>query len=310
MSKIMKKIIFKFILVAMIGLGFAACEDVIDVDLDEGTPQITVDALISDSDETPHVKLTLSGQYFDAASVRPITDATLSLTDSEGNMYGFDEPDSEGRYYLTNGISNVTAGNTFTLQVDYNNEQYIAESTVRDIPLIDSISWAREKVPFGDVDSIWAVQFWATDLEGLGDAYWVRPMREGVVNNDPGKIVIGYDGSTGRGSKIDGIPFILPIRAAITPGGFAGPPSDEELAEVGDEIGVQLYSISLEFAEFLTIMSEQLNNGGLFAETPANLPTNVINQDENGRNGLGWFYVGKMKTDSGVISWEKSNNKQ
>lgn len=306
MSKKMKKLI----LIIALSIGFASCEDVIDVDLDEGIPHVTVDALISDSDENPYIRLTLSGQYFDASSVQPITDATLSLSDSEGNSYSFESPDQDGKYFLTDELNDLEPGVTFQLTINYDNNQYIAESTVRDIPTIDSISWSREKVPFGDVDSIWAVQFWATDLEGIGDAYWVRPTREGVVNNDPGKIVIGYDGSTGRGSQIDGIPFILPIRAAITPGGFAGPPSDEELAEVGDEIGVQLYSISLDFAEYLTILSEQLNNGGLFAETPANLPTNVLNSDENGPRALGWFAVCKMHEDSGVISWEKTNNKQ
>lgn len=306
MSKKMKKLI----LIIALSIGFVSCEDVIDVDLDEGIPQLTVNGVLSDSDENPYVQLTLSGQYFDASSVQPITDATLSLSDSEGNSYSFDSPDQDGKYFLSDELDNVVTGVTFQLTINYDNNQYIAESTVRDIPAIDSISWSREKVPFGDVDSIWAVQFWATDLEGIGDAYWVRPTREGIVNNDPGKIVIGYDGSTGRGSQIDGIPFILPIRAAITPGGFAGPPSDEELAEVGDEIGVQLYSISLDFAEYLTILSEQLNNGGLFAETPANLPTNVLNANENGSKALGWFAVCKMHEDSGVISWEKSNNKQ
>lgn len=306
MSKKMKKLI----LIIVLGLGFASCEDVIDVDLNEGTPQLTVDAVMSNSDENPHVKLSISGEYFDASSVSPVTDAELSLTDSDGNSYAFDSPDQEGRYFLSDELNNIVPGVTFKLTIDYNNSQYTAESTVRETPEIDSISWSREDVPFGDIDSIWAVQFWARDLDGLGDAYWVRATREGVINTDPGKIVVAYDGSTGRGSQTDGIPFILPIRASITPGGFAGPPSDEDPAEVGDEIGVQLYSISLEFAEYLVILREQLNNGGLFAETPANLPTNVFNQDDNGIQALGWFAVCKMHTESGIISWEKSNNRQ
>ena len=173
MSKKMKKLI----LIIALSIGFASCEDVIDVDLDEGIPQVTVDALISDSDENPYIRLTLSGQYFDASSVQPITDATLSLSDSEGNSYSFESPDQDGKYFLTDELNDLEPGVTFQLTINYDNKQYIAESTVRDIPAIDSISWSREKVPFGDVDSIWAVQFWATDLKGIGNAYWVRPTR-------------------------------------------------------------------------------------------------------------------------------------
>lgn len=299
----------KILLLILSALLFASCEDVIDVDLEDGVPQLTVDAILTNMDEPQRVRLTLSGDYFDASSIKPITDATLELTDNNGINYTFKQPDANGVYELDSLLTGITTGHVFTLKVTYNNEVFTSTSRIRQVPAIDSITWSRENIPFGDVDSIWAVQFWAYDNIGLGDAYWVKATRNGVVKSSSNRITVAYDGSTGRGSKTDNIPFILPIRASITPGGFAGPPDGEEFVEVGETVGVQLFSISLELAEYLTILEDQLNNGGLFAKPPTNLPTNINNTNANGSKALGWFEVCKVSTDSGEISWERGNNK-
>jgi uncharacterized protein DUF4249 len=300
----------KLILILFSALLFTSCEDVIDVDLEEGKPQLTVDAILTNLDEPQFVRLTLSGNYFDASSVTPITNALVELTDSDGNNYTFKSPDENGKYELDSQFDSLVVGREYYLKVTYNNEVFTSKSVVRQVPAIDSITWSRENIPFGDVDSIWAVQFWAYDNPGLGDAYWVKATRNGVVKISPQSITVAYDGSTGRGAKTDNIPFILPIRASITPGGFAGPPDGEEFVEVGETVGVQLFSISLDFAEYLTILQDQLNNGGLFAKPPTNLPTNISNQNSNGSKALGWFEVSNVSTDSGEISWERSNNRK
>lgn len=301
----------KLILILFSAMLFASCEDVIDVDLNDGKPQLTVDAILTNMDKPQYVRLTLSGEYFDAASVTPITNALVELTDNDGNNYTFKTPDTDGKYELDSSLSNLVVGREYYLKVTYNNEVFTSKSTVRQVPAIDSITWKREKLPFGDVDSIWAVQFWAYDNLGLGDAYWVRGTRNGELNKLSTRLTVAYDGSTGKGAKTDNIPFILPIRGSISPGGsFAGPPDGQEFAEVGEKVGVQLYSISQDFAEFLTILEDQLNNGGLFAKPPTNLPTNIRNENSNGSKALGWFEVSNVSTDSGVISWERSNNRK
>lgn len=301
----------KLILILLSAMLFASCEDVIDVNLEDGKPQLTVDAVLTNLDEPQYVRLTLSGDYFDAASVTPITTALVELTDNDGNNYTFKAPDTDGKYELDSSLANIVVGREYYLKITYNNEVFTSSSTVRQVPAIDSITWSREKLPFGDVDSIWAVQFWAYDNPGLGDAYWVRGTRNGKLNNKSTRLTIAYDGSTGKGAKTDNIPFILPIRGAISPGGgFAGPPDGQEYAEVGETIGVKLYSISQDFAEYLTILTDQLNNGGLFAKPPTNLPTNIKNVNSNGNKVLGWFEVTNTSTDSGVISWERSNNRK
>ncbi len=300
----------KIILILFSAMLFASCEDVIDVDLEDGAPQLTVDAILTNLDEPQYVRLTMSGDYFDASSVTPITSALVELTDRDGNNYTFQSPDTAGKYILDSSLTNLVVGREYYLKVTYNNEVFTSKSIVRQVPAIDSITWSRENIPFGDVDSIWAVQFWAYDNPGLGDSYWVKGTRNGVVKNSPTRIQVAYDGSTGRGAKTDNIPFILPIRASITPGGFAGPPDGEEFVEVGETVGVQLFSISLDFAEYLTILEDQLNNGGLFAKPPTNLPTNIKNENSNGSKALGWFEVSNVSTDSGEISWERSNNRK
>ena len=47
----------KILLLILSAMLFASCEDVIDVDLEDGTPQLTVDAILTNMDEPQRVRL-------------------------------------------------------------------------------------------------------------------------------------------------------------------------------------------------------------------------------------------------------------
>lgn len=299
----MKKIFLLILLIILL-----SCEDVIEVNLGDGKSQLTVDAILTNLNEEQQIRLSLSGDYFTPESVIPISNATVKMTDNNNNNFSFTY--SENGKYILNEELNFRVGDVFELEITYNNEIFTAISEIKRVPQIDSITWSRERLIFGDIDSIWVTQFWAVDLPGLGDAYWVRALRNGVVNNNPSRINIAFDGAPGRGSKADNIAFTLPLRASITPGGFAGPPNTDDFLEVGESVGVNLYGISVEFAEYLNILREQLNNGGIFATLPANLPSNIINKNQDGSKALGWFEVCNVAADSAVISWERFNNRE
>jgi hypothetical protein len=67
---------------------------------------------------------------------------------------------------------------------------------------------------------------------------------------------------------------------------------------------VEVRSISADAFDFLGQLRTQLTNGGLFATPPANLPTNVINTNANGRTATGFFTASAIRSRSAVVAKE------
>ena len=61
----MKSSIFNTVSILVIGMVvLSSCEDVVDVDLSDGSPQFAVDAFITNN-KNPEIKLSLTQDYFD-----------------------------------------------------------------------------------------------------------------------------------------------------------------------------------------------------------------------------------------------------
>jgi len=292
----MKKI--TLIILAIIFLY--SCEDPIDIDIENGERQLVVDAVLNSEVETQNIVLSLSGNYFNQ-DVLEVTNAKVRVFDSNGNVYEFENNNTSTYTFIPSNQSFIT-GNEYTLEIVYNSETYTSISKPKPVPPIDSITWSKEQVLFGDVDSIIVAQFWGVDLVGVGDTYWIRSKVNGkYLDNN----TIAFDASTGRGALTDNVPFIAPIRFSITPNSA----EEGERLEYGDQIEVELYSVSSEFADFWIILNDQLNNGGLFATPPTNVPSNIKNVNSNGSKAIGWFEISNVSRDNAIISIDKSNNK-
>ncbi|NNE25734.1 MAG: DUF4249 family protein, partial [Saprospiraceae bacterium] len=56
---------------------FAACEDVIDVNLESGPPQVVVDAWLTNEEKPQEIKLTLSQDYLNSSIAEGIDNAAV-----------------------------------------------------------------------------------------------------------------------------------------------------------------------------------------------------------------------------------------
>lgn len=297
-----KLFVFHYFLLGLLLIGLlSACEDVIDIDLDEGTPQLSVDAWLTDQVSTQVIKLRTTRAYFDNQAAPLVLGASVTVEDSEGNVFEFTDDDNNGDYTWTpSSPAEVLGviGRDYTLTVSYDGETYQATSTARRTPRIDSLVYEFREERLGNPGGYYA-SIYARDLPGAGDCYWIRTFKNGEFINRPSDINLAYDAGFSPGGNIDGLYFITPIREGINSfvddgdNGFLPP------YEVGDHIRVEIYSITEDAYFFFQEVRTQLTNGGLFAVPLTNVRTNIINQSPNAtQKAVGYFGV------SAVVSIE------
>ena len=192
----------------------------------------------------------------------------------------------------------------FTLLIEWDGNSYSAITSLNPVPTVDSISQEFRTDEIGGPDGIYT-QFFARDLPGLGDTYWIKTFKNGEFLNKPQELNIAFDGAFDAGAQLDSTIFITPIREASN----RVPDEDNEAdnSDVapwapGDEIMVEIHSISNEAFFFLETARDQMTNGDntIFALPLANARGNVLNMN-GGDNPLGIFNVAAVSSLSRVI---------
>ena len=285
-----------YIIISLLGLTMIlSCEDVIDVDLAEVDAQYVVDAWLHDMDDRlPEVRIGLSQPYFDSSLQESLENASVRITTGDNNIYSLIyNPDTRSYQFTDDELSVWRAepvGQTFALDIDVNDSQLTAQNEKFRVPDIDSIlQELRTDDPFVD-DGIFC-NFFATDLEGVGDTYWVRTFKNGDYLNKPAEINITFDAGFSPGGEVDNLVFIQPIQELNNP-------VDENFAPIpylpGDSIRVELHSISNSAFFFMEVLRDQLLNSsnGIFAEPLANTNGNISSSD--GTEVLGFFNVSSV----------------
>jgi hypothetical protein len=275
---------------------FTGCEKVIDVKLDQGTPQLAVDAFVNNKPGAQKIRLTITAGYFNNAPCPAAKGAIVKITDNQGHIFNFTDANNTGDYTWTPSVGDtlVRINNSYTLSVIYSGEEFRASSVANPAPPIDSVKYAtkQEAGPGGSSTGAqgYFASFYAYDIAGMTNFYWIKPYKNGVFYSDPANMILSQDGAFGAGA--DGFLFILPIREAITPG-------DKPLA-IGDSVTVEICGITPETYFYLTEVQQQTTNGGLFATPAANVTTNIKNVNSNSiTKAVGWFNIGAV-TSNGI----------
>ncbi len=304
----MKKKIYPFYLVAFLALGLlTSCEDVIDLKTETGPAQLVVDGWITDQAGPQAIRLTLSAAYFNNSPATPVTGAEVTVTDDAGTTFPFRYITEKKIYQWTppqDSVKLARIGRTYTLTIRYEGEEYIAINQIKRVPTIDSLAYKNEKFPIKPPEGPqegYVAEFYARDFLGIGDTYWIKPLKGGKLNGtEAGAISLAFDGAFSPGSPSDGLIFIQPLRQSITTNG---------LFSAGDTAGVELHSITPETFYFLLQVRQESANGGIFAVPPANIPTNIQNLNPNGKKALGFFGTSAVSRAETVIDPRKAKPK-
>ncbi|WP_375443510.1 DUF4249 domain-containing protein [uncultured Fibrella sp.] len=291
-----------FMLVAAAALS--SCETVINANIASAPSQLAVDAWLTDQPGEQQIKLTQTVNYFNNATPTPALNASVTVGDNTGRVFSFTDPDNDGVYTWKPANAKDTTrigviGRTYGLQIQHQGETYVSATQMPRIPRIDSLTFFKDRVTPLSTEEGYRAEFFATDLPGAVDYYYIRFYRNGQLQVRTQDIVLAYNGAFRGSADTDGLMFIRPIRRSINP---------EKLYALNDSVRVELRTITFEGYTFWELLKAQLQNAGLFATPPSNVPSNIRNQKTGGQGAVGFFLVSPVRTRTTVVSKENLRN--
>lgn len=293
----LKALLFFLLLCQII---FTNCEDEITPTLEEAPPILVIDAWINNKPEPQIIRVSRTQPYFENTNIPGVSGATVQVIDENLTVFDFEET-APGEYIWTPpaGASFGQIGLQYGLNVEIDGVNYNALSAMNGVPPVDSVYFVfeEEDAPFPEG---WFAGFWARDLPGEGDTYWIRTYKNGQLLAKPEELNIAFDAGFSNGGSIDNLIFIPPIRYGINP--FDEDENGDFLPPYvpGDSVFVELHSITNEAFFFLSEVAFQTNRPGGFAElfaTPlSNVPSNIIASDGS-TEVLGFFNVAAVSSN-------------
>jgi len=277
-------------LTAFIFLAFiqTACEDIIEVDVEQKQKKLVVDAFIDNQLQTQTIRLTESIPFFDLPGTEPpVTTATVVLADTgTGKIFPFIH-DSMGYYrWNPNELSGdtLTVGSSYALFIIENGDTVVGVTKL--YPTADRIDSLRTIPTKGNgppfIDTGRYCEIFAYDLPGIGNHYWLKTFRNDTLLSDINNLNIAQDmGNNSNGQ--DGDLFIYPVRFSQL-NEFLRPYVD------GEKVRVEIHSISREAYYWFQLIVNESNNGGLFATPPVNIMSNLFYLNQNPKRGIAGFF--------------------
>lgn len=275
----MKNIFF----VLLFAIAFVSCDKPIYLNLNESQSRVIIEGQVTNRAGYQYVKVSRSVDFYQSGALPKITNATVSVKDSDGNEIVFvhnpnNKADSIG-YYLPQTPFLGVIGKDYHLRVDVDGEIYEADDHLYPVTTVDSLAFRiddDEKDDPKTADKFYEVLIYAKEPHPSQDYYLFKFYRNDSLKlyNDTD---IYYTDDEALGESINGIS--TPI--------FYAP---------GDKATIEAYSLSRTGFVFYDDLQKLLaNDGGMFNQPPANSRTNLSN------NALGFFQASAINSASIVV---------
>lgn len=261
----MKKLL---IILGFVGL-LTSCEDVVEVNLEEAQPRLVVDAILEWKKGTPGrnqtIKLSRTRGFFEDEP-RPVSGATIVVSNSSGTEFNFDE-ETSGEYVTSDFQPEINE--LYSLRIELDGNVYIAEETLKPVVPIEFIEQTDEGGFSGENVELKAFY---TDPEGDRNYYAFRFYAPFLAFPD----INIFDDEFNDGNQIFGT--------------FSG----EDL-EAGMDVTIQLKGISSDYYNFLDILLAQAGSaGGPFETQPATVRGNIVNENDSDELIFGYFGLSEV----------------
>ncbi len=247
-----------------------SCEDIIEIDLDTIEPKLVIEGCINDLGDPCTIKLSKTGDYFEPGIYPAVSGAMVSLTDEYGIETELEE--AEPGLYTTESLE-VFENRSYTLLVQSEGEDYMAEGTIPQKVFIDSLAFDIPPLMY-EFDEGYMLTCYLQDPAEYRNYYRLKAYKKGEsVSSDELKYIFNDDFM--NGNKIfmswDVEPF-FPL----------------------DTVVVELQTLDKStYDYFLTLNS--LASGLFGASNPSNPETNLSN------DALGYFGAYTVSRDTIVI---------
>lgn len=260
-----------FIYILLLTLGMTSCLEVLELNHGKSDPVLIVDALITDQPGPHTIKLTRTIDFSSDESSQMVSDAIVTIADNLGNSEELVY--TEEGIYQTNNTQGVV-GRTYSLNIEYNGRTYTSESTLLPVSEIDPlISDFQFETSLSD-EGYYVTMRAKVSVPDVINYYRWRIFENDSLYNDIEDLIVADDEYSDDEFEFQfGYPF-----------------------EIGDEVRVEMSSISKEGLNYYEGFYEVItNDGGLFSPPPVNAPSNISN------GALGLFQASAVVTKSIVI---------
>ncbi|SIR17893.1 DUF4249 family protein [Maribacter ulvicola] len=251
-----------------------SCEDVIDVDVQTDTIRLVVEASLDWEKGTTgndqSITLRTSTPFFNTQNTAVIGAEVKVTNDTTGEVYLFIDQNN-GTYTTSTFEPQVEV--TYTLEIIYDGQRYIAQDTMNAVPDITQVYQDTED---GFDDEIIEVHVVFNDFEEEGDSYLFKYKR--AQDLLPSFDVIDDDFINGnevdRSYEIDD-----------------DEDSDIKALAPGDVVNITMHSISRPYYNYMDIVIDQMGGVGIFSATPVDVKGNCINTTNADNYAYGYFRV-------------------
>ena len=255
---------YKILLFLPLVLSVIACEEVIDIELDEAEIREVVEATLDGDSGILEVRITTTGPYFEAGSVQPISGATVEIQ-REGDLNVFMAEEQEAGFYRQTLTPEV--GATYVLRVTTpGGGNYEARSTLLERVEIQEII-PEFQAAQGPRDEGYNLTFRFQDPAGSTNFYRVLHSVNQVPQLEPDDLQINDDN--------------------LFDGGLARLQLFRQTFDLGDTVTVELRHLDQAGYDYFNSLGDIVGGGGGGPNSGSAAPGNPTTNWNGG--ALGYF---------------------
>jgi hypothetical protein len=268
--------IINLCIVVLLLFFLSACQEVIEIPLDNTNPKLVVEGAITNEPGPYYVKLSQTGDFYSTAPAPRVTDAVVTISDDAGNTEVLTQLADKPGTYATSTLQGEI-GRTYTLTVVHQGQSYQSQSRLFPVTSIDKLE-IRFVPESATREEGYYLYFFAKEPRGETNYY-----RFMIYEND---------------SLYNSINDLLVTNDDLIKG-------DIENLELGyafqlqDVVKLEMHSISKEVYDYyIGLINVYNNDGGLFSPPPVNPPSNISN------GALGVFRASAVASQTVTITGE------
>ncbi|MDN5203832.1 DUF4249 domain-containing protein [Fulvivirgaceae bacterium BMA10] len=232
---------------------FTSCEDLTDIAFPANTPVLVIEGIITDQDHLNTVRLSTTTDVNDIVHSKPVSNASVKLSNGAGDEEVLSHTEN-GFYRIEEIIGEI--GETYTLEVSYQGQEYLATSTMLPVSDIDTITYRFKE------NSL-------IDYEGYYISFSAPKSRKDQVNYYRWLL---YKNDTLLSGKAD---------IFVSTDEFISSLKDLELDvpfQKNDTVTLEMYSLDKSaYDYYLTLSTLITSDGGFFSPVPQNPTSNISN---------------------------------